>query len=43
MKTKLVMIEGIPGSGKSTYAKRLADFYTDNLLMPIKKKEIKNG
>jgi len=29
MKTKLVMIEGIPGSGKSTYAKRLADFYTD--------------
>ena len=23
------MIEGIPGSGKSTYAKRLADFYTD--------------
>ena len=27
MKTKLIMIEGIPGSGKSTFAKRIADFY----------------
>ena len=27
MKTKLIMIEGIPGSGKSTFAGRIADFY----------------
>lgn len=29
MKTKLIMIEGIPGSGKSTFAKRIADFHTN--------------
>jgi len=28
MKTKLIMIEGIPGSGKSTFAQRIADLYT---------------
>lgn len=27
MKTKLIMVEGIPGSGKSTFAKRIADHY----------------
>ncbi|MCL2322179.1 MAG: thymidylate kinase [Oscillospiraceae bacterium] len=29
MKTKLIMIEGIPGSGKSTFAQRIADFYNN--------------
>jgi len=29
MKTKLIMVEGIPGSGKSTFAKKIADFYTN--------------
>lgn len=28
METKLVMVEGIPGSGKTTFAKRIADYYT---------------
>ena len=28
MKTKLILVEGIPGSGKSTFARRIADFYT---------------
>lgn len=28
MDTKLIMVEGIPGSGKSTFAGRIADFYT---------------
>lgn len=27
MNTKLIMIEGIPGSGKSTFAKRITEFY----------------
>jgi hypothetical protein len=27
MKTKLILVEGIPGSGKSTFAKRIADHY----------------
>lgn len=27
MKTRLIMIEGIPGSGKSTFAQKAADFY----------------
>ena len=27
MKTKLILVEGIPGSGKSTFARRIADFY----------------
>jgi deoxyadenosine/deoxycytidine kinase len=30
MKTKLILIEGIPGSGKSTFAKRITDFYVNN-------------
>ena len=30
MKTKLIMIEGIPGSGKSTFAKRISDFYINH-------------
>jgi len=30
MKTKLIMIEGIPGSGKSTFAQRITDFYNNN-------------
>ena len=29
MNTKLLMIEGIPGSGKSTFAKKIADYYKD--------------
>jgi len=29
MKTKLILVEGIPGSGKSTMAQRIADFYAD--------------
>lgn len=28
MKNKLILVEGIPGSGKSTFAKRIFDFYT---------------
>lgn len=28
MNTKLILVEGIPGSGKSTFAKKIADFYT---------------
>ncbi len=27
MKTKLIMVEGIPGSGKSTFAQKIADYY----------------
>ncbi len=27
MKTKLIMVEGIPGSGKSTFAKKIAGYY----------------
>ena len=28
MITKLILVEGIPGSGKSTFARRIADYYT---------------
>lgn len=27
MKTKLIMVEGIPGSGKSTFARKIAEYY----------------
>jgi len=30
MKTKLILVEGIQGSGKSTFAKKIADFYTEH-------------
>jgi len=30
MKTKLIMVEGIPGSGKSTFAQKIADFYVNH-------------
>lgn len=28
METKLILVEGIPGSGKTTFAKKIADYYT---------------
>src|SRR5659263_135706 len=27
LRTKLIMVEGIPGSGKSTFAHKIADYY----------------
>ena len=32
MNTKLIMIEGIPGSGKSTFAQKIEEFYTKHNL-----------
>lgn len=33
MKTKLVMVEGIPGSGKSTFAQKIADYYRNKSIV----------
>ena len=30
MKTNLILVEGIPGSGKSTFAKKIANFFSNN-------------
>ena len=32
MNTKLIMVEGIPGSGKSTIAQKIADYYKSKSL-----------
>lgn len=36
METKLIMVEGIPGSGKSTFAQKIAEFFKNkNVLVNL--------